>query len=362
MMLAEEKGRVVSRDTIMERFWGLATTWALGPRPDRASRPYRNAASRYKIECRTERLPRAPFHHRTLPPREKLLARRSPPRDAGRRHPSGRFLHPPSPPQASAEDQPQRHRLLTAAVLASTLAIAGVLDDWHDAASKADEARYFAHFTADAVFLGTDDSERWDKTAFQTYAHPHFSKGKGWTLKPSDRHTSVSPDGMTAWFDEKVLSPNYGPSRGSGVLLLQNGRWLIAQYNLTVPVPNGLLMKVAGMIKAGWPAPGDIDVKAAAALLEARKGDKDLVVLDVRTPSERAAGRIAGSAHVDFQAANFKDELAKLDKSKTYLVHCAKGGRSAKTLSVMKEAGFSPSYNLLGGLTAWEAASLPVEK
>lgn len=159
-----------------------------------------------------------------------------------------------------------------------------------------------------------------------------------------------------------MLSPNYGPSRGSGVLLLQDGKWRIAQYNLTVPVPNGLLMKVAGMIKAGWPAPGDIDVKAAAAMLETRKGDKDLVVLDVRTPAERAAGRIAGSVNVDFQAAGFKEELSKLDRSKTYLVHCAKGGRSAKTLAVMKEAGFSSAYNLLGGLTAWESASLPVER
>lgn len=242
------------------------------------------------------------------------------------------------------------------------MAVAGILDDWHDAASKADEARYFGHFTAGAVFLGTDDSERWDKAAFQAYAHPHFSKGKGWTLKPSNRHISFSPDGKTAWFDEKVLSPNYGPSRGSGVLLLQNGKWRIAQYNLTVPIPNGLLGTVAKMIKAGYPPPGDIDVPAAAAMLEARKGDKDLVVLDVRTPSERAAGRIAGSAHVDFQAAGFKDDLAKLDKTKTYLVHCAKGGRSAKTLAVMKEAGFSPAYNLLGGMTAWTEKGLPVER
>lgn len=198
--------------------------------------------------------------------------------------------------------------------------------------------------------------------AFRAYAHPHFAKGKGWTLKPSDRHISLAPDGKTAWFDEKVLSPSYGPSRGSGVLLLQGGAWKIAQYNLTVPVPNGLLGKVAKMVAEGYPAPGDLDVPAAAALLAARKGDKDLVVLDVRTPAEHAAGRIAGSVNLDFSAPGFKDELAKLDKSKTYLVHCAKGGRSAKALSLIRAAGVSSAYNMLGGLTAWTEKGLPVEK
>ena len=55
-------------------------------------------------------------------------------------------------------------------------AIARVLDDWHDAAAKADEKRYFDHLTEEAVFLGTDITERWDKKAFRAYSHPHFAK------------------------------------------------------------------------------------------------------------------------------------------------------------------------------------------
>lgn len=241
-------------------------------------------------------------------------------------------------------------------------AVSAVLDDWHDAAAKADEARYFGHFAPEGVFLGTDDSERWDVPAFKAYAHPHFSKGKGWTLKPSDRHVSFSDNGKTAWFDEKVLSPSYGPSRGSGALLYKGGRWQIAQYNLSVPVPNGLLMKVAGMIKAGWPAPGGIDVKAAAALVETRKGDKEFVVLDVRTPEEFAGGHLPGATNVDFQAPGYQEKLAGLDKSKAYLVHCAKGGRSKKAADGMRAAGFGTVYDMLGGLTAWQDAGLPVEK
>src|SRR6516162_8245242 len=52
--------------------------------------------------------------------------------------------------------------------------VARELDDFHDAAAHADEARYFGHFAPDAVFLGTDATERWDLAAFGEYAHPHF--------------------------------------------------------------------------------------------------------------------------------------------------------------------------------------------
>ena len=48
-------------------------------------------------------------------------------------------------------------------VAGSEEAIAMVLDDWHAAAAAADEDRYFAHFAPDAIFLGTDASERWTR-------------------------------------------------------------------------------------------------------------------------------------------------------------------------------------------------------
>lgn len=82
----------------------------------------------------------------------------------------------------------------------------------------------------------------------------------------------------------------------------------------------------------------------------------------MRTPAEHAAGRIPGSVLLDYNGPSFQDGLAKLDRSKTYLVHCAVGGRSAKALSSMKAAGFSKAYNMLGGMNAWAAQGLPVEK
>jgi hypothetical protein len=116
-------------------------------------------------------------------------------------------------------------------------AIGTVLDDWHDAAAKADEARYFGHLDDDSMFLGTDASERWDKRAFLAYSHPHFEKGKAWTFR-STRRDVVLDSEVLAHFDEDLETKGLGPARGSGVLMKRNGRWRILQYNLTITVPN----------------------------------------------------------------------------------------------------------------------------
>src|SRR5688572_14940434 len=50
--------------------------------------------------------------------------------------------------------------------------IGRVLDDFHAAAAASDLDRYFGHFAARGVFLGTDASERWDVAAFRAYAAP----------------------------------------------------------------------------------------------------------------------------------------------------------------------------------------------
>lgn len=113
-----------------------------------------------------------------------------------------------------------------------------MLNDWHRAASKADEAGYFGHFTEDAIFVGTDATERWDVEAFRAYAHPHFSKGRGWTYTAEERHVQVGPGGRVAWFDERLRSEKYGAVRGSGVVRWTGQRWQLAHYVMSFPIPN----------------------------------------------------------------------------------------------------------------------------
>ncbi|HTL13407.1 MAG TPA: nuclear transport factor 2 family protein [Bdellovibrionota bacterium] len=122
------------------------------------------------------------------------------------------------------------------------------LDHFHQAASRADGKAYFDLFAPEGVFLGTDASERWTVEEFKKYAMPHFEKGKGWTYVPRNRHIDLAPGGKVAWFDELLDNKNYGVCRGSGVLRLIEGRWKVAQYHLTIPVPNELADTVVKMI------------------------------------------------------------------------------------------------------------------
>jgi hypothetical protein len=123
----------------------------------------------------------------------------------------------------------------------ASAAVDTALDAWHAAAASADEEKYFSYFTPDAVFLGTDATERWTRDEFRRYAHPYFAKGKAWNFRSTARWISFSPDRKVAWFDETLETPNLGPCRGSGVLVASDAGWRISQYNLSIPIPNDLV-------------------------------------------------------------------------------------------------------------------------
>jgi rhodanese-related sulfurtransferase len=98
--------------------------------------------------------------------------------------------------------------------------------------------------------------------------------------------------------------------------------------------------------------------------LEAQKlvAAKKVVVLDVRTPEEFAAGHIAGATNISFHSADFARALSGLDTNQACLVHCAVGGRSTQALPTLEKLQFQAIYHLDGGLKAWEKAGLPVRK
>jgi hypothetical protein len=132
------------------------------------------------------------------------------------------------------------------------VAVNAALDQFHDAASKADGARYFNLFTDNAIYIGTDAGERWTVKEFRAFAEPYFAKGTGWTYRPRNRNV-VLPKldcECIAWFDELLDSESYGTSRGTGVMMKKNGKWLIAQYALTFPIPNDLAKGMTNEIKA----------------------------------------------------------------------------------------------------------------
>ena len=124
-------------------------------------------------------------------------------------------------------------------------AINKVLDGYHQAAANGEWDTYFGLMSADGVFIGTDASERWVKQEFRQYS----SGSNGWVYTPQQRNINITPDGLSAWFDEALLSQSYGSSRGSGVLIRTAAGWKISQYHLTLPIPNGMVRSITDQIK-----------------------------------------------------------------------------------------------------------------
>ena len=141
--------------------------------------------------------------------------------------------------------------LLTAIAQGDDIALIDeTLDSFHRAASRADTDAYLDAMTDNVVFLGTDGSERWQAEQFRAFVSDRFATGKGWTYSPLQREVTIAPDAHTAWFDESLFHESLGNCRGSGVLVRSASGWKIAQYNLSLPIPNDLVYQVAAEIAA----------------------------------------------------------------------------------------------------------------
>ncbi len=103
----------------------------------------------------------------------------------------------------------------------------------------------------------------------------------------------------------------------------------------------------------------NITPEEAHVLIQKNKDNPDLVILDVRTPEEFAEGHIENAVNLNYYSDTFREDLDKLDKDETYITHCRSGGRSGKTINMMKELGFKEAYNMTGGIAGWEEKGLP---
>ena len=88
----------------------------------------------------------------------------------------------------------------------------------------------------------------------------------------------------------------------------------------------------------------------------------DLVILDIRTPEEFAAGHIAGAINIDYYASDFEARLGELDLEVPYVMYCNSGNRSGNALPLMDSIGFTEVYELDGGIQAWFNSGNPVEQ
>ena len=106
----------------------------------------------------------------------------------------------------------------------------------------------------------------------------------------------------------------------------------------------------------------------APADVEAMRGRDDVLIVDVRDPTEVAAsGKVAGAVNVSRGMLEFKADPGSpyhdeaFQPEKTVILYCASGGRSALAGQALMELGYTDVRNL-GAFKTWAEAGLPIDK
>jgi len=128
---------------------------------------------------------------------------------------------------------------------------------------------------------------------------------------------------------------------------------LVAAAVLVGGCSTATVSSTSGPTAAAVPAAGSslspADFAAAAKL-------PNTVLLDVRTPSEFAAGHLADAVNLDVQSSEFAQAAGSLDRTKNYAIYCHSGNRSKVAMTALEQLGIPHLFDLAGGISAWQAA------
>lgn len=114
------------------------------------------------------------------------------------------------------------------------------INKWHKAAAVGDSAGFFGLMTEDALYLGTDEVERWTRTTMGKDLGKYFKGKKAWNFIPYNRIYTSMGNKNSILFDE-CLQTWMGPCKSTGVLTKVKGEWKISYYNLNVAVSNDVV-------------------------------------------------------------------------------------------------------------------------
>ena len=126
-------------------------------------------------------------------------------------------------------------------------------------------------------------------------------------------------------------------------------------YLFAAAIASGSLLLWPLLSQAG--GGGRVSAADAVHLINREKG----VLIDVSEPAEYAAAHAVGAKSVPLASLESSRELPK-NKSLPLVVVCPTGTRATRAIAVLKKLGFENARVLAGGLNAWRAANLPVEK
>lgn len=86
------------------------------------------------------------------------------------------------------------------------------------------------------------------------------------------------------------------------------------------------------------------------------------VVVDVRESDEFVNGHLVGSKHIALGELDAKLAGAVKNKNLPLILVCQTGARSARAVDAAKKLGYEQANSLAGGIAAWKAANMPLEK
>lgn len=170
--------------------------------------------------------------------------------------------------------------------------------------------------------------------SFNIGAGQNLSLWAGWVV-PADRPILLVGEGDSCLEDSRRALIRVGLDSVAGTLRGGIAAWL-----------------EAGFAQAHIP---QISVQELARDIEESGG---VFVLDVRSPGERAGGRIAGSVHIP--GGTLAKRLHEVPVDRRVHVICGSGYRSGIAASILSQAGRRRVVNVVGGMTAWVARNLPV--
>lgn len=100
--------------------------------------------------------------------------------------------------------------------------------------------------------------------------------------------------------------------------------------------------------------------KSAEEVKKSLDAQKQVILLDVRTPEEYTKGRINTSINLPVVDVANKIETVIPDKNQEIYVYCLSGSRSVIAVDTMIKKGYSNVFNMTSGLLAWRAKQFPL--
>ena len=134
---------------------------------------------------------------------------------------------------------------------------------------------------------------------------------------------------------------------------------------MRIILPSVLLTAIVSGTAWGAPPPPPAaapDIEPDALISRQSVGDAGLVILDVRTAEEFAAGHVPGAINVPHDVLEGRLSSLPELQDRDVVVYCRSGRRSALALDVLKRHGYSRLLHLAGDMEAWTQAARPVER